>query len=534
MVETRKRGRPRKPDALSGAERARRYRARHAIVATTPRRPRPTTDPVAALARWARRSLKVPPGHPRAGKPMSLPPWAVEFIRGALAAEGHKALLCCARKNAKSAITAVLVLGYLVGPLRVAGWRGAVASLNRDKAHLLLKQCEAIALASSLAGLEFRRTPYPGTVRGPEGEAVILSADRGAGHAEGFDLVVVDETGLMQERDRAMLASLVSSTSAKSGRMIHLSIRGDGPFVPELLSDAAVCRMVYAAPEGCELGDMAAWRAANPGLGKIKSLAYMAREAASAAAVPANESFFRAHDLNQAVDPTREQIVVQADWKPCMVHQDALPPREGGCTVGFDAGSSASMTAAAAWWPKTGRLEVWCGFPATPGLLARGKADFVGDLYQRMADRGDVRVYAGRVTPLGSFLADVGARLDGEKVIAFGADRVRKAEVRAALEAADLPWWPLFTPRGTGASATADGSHDVRAFQKAVLSRRLKTRPNLAMEHAVVESDIRYDVAGNPALDKARQCSRIDAMQAAVIAIGLGEVARERPTQEWY
>ena len=35
---------------------------------------------------------------------MTLPPWAVEFLRGALAAPGHKALLCCGRKNAKSAI----------------------------------------------------------------------------------------------------------------------------------------------------------------------------------------------------------------------------------------------------------------------------------------------------------------------------------------------------------------------------------------------------------------------------------------------
>ena len=71
---------------------------------------------------------------------MTLPPWAVEFLRGALAAPGHKALLCCGRKNAKSAITAVLMLGYLVGPLRAADWKGAVASINRTKAGLLMKQ----------------------------------------------------------------------------------------------------------------------------------------------------------------------------------------------------------------------------------------------------------------------------------------------------------------------------------------------------------------------------------------------------------
>ena len=165
----------------------------------------------------------------------------------------------------------MLALGYLAGPLRVEGWKGAVASLNRTKAGLLLRQCEAIAQASKLEGLEFRRVPYPGRIVGPHGELTILSADRGAGHAESLDLVLCDETGLMFERDREMLASLVSSTSAKDGRVIHLSIRGDGPFVPELLQDADVFRMVYAAPDRCEVNDRAAWRAANPGLGTIKS-----------------------------------------------------------------------------------------------------------------------------------------------------------------------------------------------------------------------------------------------------------------------
>ena len=42
------------------------------------------------------------------------------------------------RKNAKSAICAVLALGHLVGPLRTDGWRGAVASglAKRRRAEL--------------------------------------------------------------------------------------------------------------------------------------------------------------------------------------------------------------------------------------------------------------------------------------------------------------------------------------------------------------------------------------------------------------
>ena len=64
-------------------------------------------------------------------------------------------------ENAKSAICAILALGFLVGPLRAKGWRGAVASLSKEKANELRKQAEEIALASKLKGLIFRRSPQP-------------------------------------------------------------------------------------------------------------------------------------------------------------------------------------------------------------------------------------------------------------------------------------------------------------------------------------------------------------------------------------
>ena len=40
----------------------------------------------------------------------------------------------------------------------------------------------------------------------------------------------------------------------------------------------------YESPVDCELTDRKAWRQANPGLGRIKSIKYMAAEAARVAA----------------------------------------------------------------------------------------------------------------------------------------------------------------------------------------------------------------------------------------------------------
>ena len=226
------------------------------------------TDPVGALAAWAKDRLKVPPGHPAAGQPMALPEFALDFLRRGWGA--HESALSVARKNGKSAICAVLALGHLAGPLRGQGWRGAIASVSKEKAAELRNQVAAIAEASGL-DIRIRKSPYPGAIESATGTLETLSADRTAGHASGFDLVIVDETGLMPERARELLAGLRSSVSAKAGRIVHISVRGDSPLFREILDNPATVTAVFAAPDGAALDDRAAWAAANPGLGTIKA-----------------------------------------------------------------------------------------------------------------------------------------------------------------------------------------------------------------------------------------------------------------------
>lgn len=522
---------------LANRDRQRRYRARKraereakaagAISAALP------LDPAGALAAWSRERLRVPAGHPLAGQPMELPSFAVNFLRDALS--HRESLYCCGRKNAKSAIVAVLLLGRLVGPIRMAGWRGGVVSVNKEKAGELKRQMEEIAVASGLEGLRFLRSPAPGRVVSPTGTLDILSADRSAGHASGFDESVIDELGLLAERDRELVNGMRTAISARDGRFIALSIMGDAPFTAEMVErwrggDPGVSVHLYQADPDCELDDEAAWHAANPGLTcGIKSLAYMRDEARRVLATPADQASFRAFDLNLPQDPGREMIVSVADWRACLT--DELPSRDGACVLGFDLGGSSSMTALAALWPGTGRLEVWGAFPGTPDLKQRGAADGVGDRYVRMTERGELAVYGTRVVPVGVFLRDCAERLRGERIIVAGADRYRKAEAIQALEAGRLRWEVAW--RGQGKSATADGSHDVRAFQRRVLSRRLTCAPSLLMASAIADSAIQRDALDNPALDKGRARGRIDALSAAVIACGLADIHESRPRGTW-
>ena len=462
-----------------------------------------------------------------------IPDYGEKFIRSALAPGTHEALLCLGRKNAKSAIVAVLVLAYLVGPLRRAGWRAGVSSISREKAGELRGQIEAIATASGLKGLRFWRARTAPAITSEYGGSVdILSADKHAGAAGSYDISAIDELGLLSERNRGLVSSMRSAVSAKGGKFLSLSVHGDGPFIPEILERKGAAGLAvhhYFAPEGCALDDEAAHDAANPGLAcGIKSRDYMRSEAARVSVTRSDESSFRALDLNQPGRPGSEMIFSLDEWLACVVTESELPPRTGRCCVGFDLGSGNSMTALAAVWPN-GRVEAWGAFPGTPGLKERARVDDAD--YALMAARGELKVYEGRVTPVSEFLKDCAARLAGEKVLAAGADRYRKAEAMQALDSAALRW-PM-NWRGMGASAKADGSHDVRAFQRLVLSRNLRTVETLLLACAIKASVIRRDGAGNPALDQGSKTGRIDALSAAVIAAGLAEIQGIRPRRSW-
>ena len=469
-------------------------------------------DPVGELASWASSALVVPNGHPLAGEPMELAcVRGVDWLRDSWGA--HESALSTARKNAKSSLAAILALGYLVGPLRRPGWRGAIASVSKEKAGELRRQVREIAEASGL-DVRVRRSPYPGIIESATGSLDTLSADRTAGHASGYDLVIVDETGLFPLRARDLLAGLRSSVSARDGKIRHISIRGDSILFAEILANPSVVSHVYAAPDECELTDEAAWYAANPGLGTIKSLSYMRAEVLRVQGVASDEPSFRALDLNLALSPTREMVCTPDDLRACFA--DAVEYR-GAVYLSFDIGEAASGTSACAFYPVTGALRTWLAFGETPTLADRAKRD--GADYLAMERRGELRTYPGRTVPVRAFVADVRADLAGANVRLAVADEYKSAELK------DCTPWPLTVVR-TGAGP--DGSAAVRAFQSAILTKTLALRANLSLSSAIKESTIRRDGNGNPAIDRARSAGRIDVLSAAVLAVGAASKFRAK------
>ena len=380
------------------------------------------------------------------------------------------------------------------------GWRGAIASVSKEKAAELRGQVAAIAEASRLgAEVRVRSSPYPGRIETATGSLEVLSSDRTAGHSSSFDLVLIDETGLMPERARELLAGLRSSVSGKGGRIVHISVRGDSPLFAEVLGNPATVARIYAAPDGCAIDDRKAWAAANPGLGTIKQVAYMAHEVNRIRAAPADEPSFRAFDLNQALSPTREMICSPDDLRRCF--RDDPPEREGRCFLGFDFGEATSSTAACAIWPATGRLETWQAFGDVPSLTDRGKRD--SSPYVEMERRGELRTYPGRIVRPEEFLSDLQTISP-----AFAWRRRRRIATR-------IPKCAISStaPRCAGRSSFAASA---LAKTAARTSGRFSVwftggssawRRNLSLATAIAKSTLRRDANGNPGLDRRRRAA---------------------------
>ena len=198
-----------------------------------------------------------------------------------------------------------------------------------------------------------KASPYPGSIHGKHGARVdFLSADKGSGHASGFNLAIVDELGLMTPRDRGLVQAMKSSISARQGTFAAMSIQGHGIFTGEMQERAAAIDTsryhLFEAPADCDLDDLDAWHAANPGLCcGIKSLEYMRAQAAGAIISTEDEENFRNYDLNQLAQGSASMFVSLSDFNACVGIDEVIDPSEP-VVLGFDLGETDSLSAACA------------------------------------------------------------------------------------------------------------------------------------------------------------------------------------------
>lgn len=488
------------------------------------------------------RSLRVPEG-PLNGQQFSLAPFQESFIRGVLDPATMTAMLSVGRGQGKSMLSAALALSHVMGVSDPQPRRQVIiAARVKEQARISWEYVQAIVgllPEEEQALFTFRQAPRLEISYSGEGGGMIRAVAADAKNLLGLSptLIIEDEFGHWHpEKGMQLHAALETSAGKRGAKMVIISTSASDdahPFSqmldnPPPQSFIIECR----APLGMPADDLDGIKAANPGseFGIGPSLDWLTAQARVAIQRGGQAlTGFRLYSLNQRVsDVGKAQLLTVDEWTACEVSDDDLPEAEGECIVGLDLGGSRSMSAAALFWPATGRLEVQGAFPQKPGLADRGEADGVKDRYLHMRDRGELIVSGESTVQVGPWLRHVWADLVGDAdVKAIVCDRYRHAELLDALAAAGIRAPVVF--RGQG---FRDGGQDVEGFRKAVFDGDVRTRPSLLLRSAASDALVVLDDAQNAKLTKARSLGRIDAIAASILAVSEGMRRKAAPTRK--
>ncbi|MGC9370307.1 MAG: terminase TerL endonuclease subunit [Paracoccaceae bacterium] len=495
------------------------------------------TAPASERAMRFMHSLRIPEG-PNAGKPVSLAPFQRQFIEGAMADDTANAILSIGRGNGKSAITAGLALGGLVGVWDRQPRREIVAAARtRDQGRIIWDFVAGFAATLPLElqkRLIYRRAPrleieYEGDGGGHVLRVIAADGKSALGGAP--TMAILDERGHWAlDRGDELEHALLSGLGKRAGRAFLISTSASDDTYPfsRWIDDPAPGSYVqeHRPAPGLPADDLESLLIANPGAphGIGGSLEWLEAQAKRAIARGGSSlTSFRLYNRNERVSgEARDLLITLDEWLEC--ETDSLPPREGGVVIGIDLGGSASMTAAAFYWPETGRLEALGTFPSMPSLLDRGQADGVAGRYVEMHERGELSVLGDKTVPVASWLTEVMRHVDGAPVAAITMDRYKQAELGEAITRAGIRA-PLVW-RGQG---FRDGGEDAERFRRAVFDGQVKARPSLLLRSAFADTVCLRDPANNIKIAKARSTGRIDAAAASVLAVAQGARIAAQP-----
>ena len=292
----------------------------------------------------------------------------------------------------------------------------------------------------------------------------LIGSDPKKAHGLRPFLVLADEPAQWDSaKSQAMISALITGLGkVPNSRLIALGTRpadGDHWFAT-MLRSAAYTQLHAAAPDDPPFRT-ATWAKANPSMRFLPSLKRQIKaESLGARRDGVQFMSFKSLRLNLGTSDTLQGTILEADiWEK--IEGDA--DRDGEYVLGLDLGSSTSQSAAAAYYPASGRLEGFAMFPENPSLADRAISDNAGVLYEQCAKRGELLQAGFMVSDIRELLAEALDRWG--RPVAIAADRYKEAELRGHLMKMNFPDASLVI-RGMG---WRDGGADLRAFQLAAL-----------------------------------------------------------------
>ena len=463
------------------------------------------------------------------GRPFTVWPWEKRFLFGTFAQPGNAAL-SIARGNGKSAFVAALAAAVVVpgGPLH--GTRREVVCVASSflQSRIIFEDVLSYArgLGHDLADRELWRRQDSQNVATLEyvktGARVrCIGSDPKRAHGLRPFLVLADEGGMWEAGKADQMISALRTGLGKTpgSRLIALgTLPADGQhWFSQMLRDAAY-HQLHQAPRDAPLYRATTWAKANPSMRYLPSLkAQIKAEAEAARRDGVQLQSFKSLRLNMGLADVVSGVLLEASvWQSI----EGEAERDGEYVLGLDLGGSTAQSAAAAYWPESGRLEGFAVFPEHPNLATRSTNDGSGSLYSECYRRGELLLAGDQVSDVRELLTEALERWGTPAGVA--ADRFKKAELIGHLNALDFDVDVVL--RGMG---FRDGAEDVRGFQLAALDGHLTPVKSLLLRASMSEARLVGDVAGNWKLAKGseggrRSRAKDDVVAAAILAVAVG------------
>lgn len=472
------------------------------------------------------RFCKAPEGE-HVGKPLKLEPFQVDFIREVYdnPAGTRRGILSIGRKNGKTALIAGILLAHICGPEAVLNTQIVSGAMSRDQAAVVFAlACKMIQLSPELTKIT-RIVPSSkrilGLTRNVEFRA--LSADGRTAHGLSPVLAILDELGQVRGPQSDFVDAIITAQGAHKNPL-QMVISTQSPNDADLLSiwiddakqsnDPHIVCHVYAADKDCDLMDEKAWVAANPAIGKFRSLKDVEEQAAQAVRMPSAEATFRNLVLNQRIEVI-SPFISRGVWLVNSQEPDESAFYECPVYVGLDLSAKTDLTAMVMLAFKDGRWHVkpvvW-----TPekGLRDRAKRDRAP--YDVWHQQGYLRTIPGASIDYEVVAKEIADTLADCNVQAVGFDRWRFDLLKKEFDklGLDLP----LTPFGQGFKDMAPA---LDTLETLLLNEQMSHGAHPVLTMCMANSRVERDPAGNRKLNKAKATGRIDAAIALAMAAGL-------------
>lgn len=472
---------------------------------------------------WLERFCRIPEGK-LVGTALKLTDPQKKWIKQIYDTPTRTFILSIGRKNAKTALSAFLLLLHLCGPEAKANAQLFSAAQSRDQASILFAlAAKVVRMSPDLSSVVSIRDTAKQLFCADLGTLYrALSADASTAYGLSPAFIVHDELGQVKG-SRSELYDALETASAAQSDPLSIIISTQAPTDNDLLSiliddaiggaDPRVKVALHTAPKELDPFSDEAIRLANPHFDVFMNVDEVRRQAEEARRMPSREASYRNLILNQRVE-ARNPFVTQSVWQGCGAAPDG-DMQDKRLFIGLDLSSVNDLTALVA---VSTEGDVYSTFwLPSEGLAEKSRADRVP--YDMWAEQGFLDVCPGKSIEYEFIAHHLRELFDTCSVECVAFDRYNMRFLKPWLEKVGFTPEELeqFIEFGQGFVSMSPA---LRELESRLLNGQLKhgNHPVLAM--CASNATVVQDPAENRKFVKTRATGRIDGMVALAMAIG--------------